>query len=177
MEKISSLLILPQENQLSQNSKSKPNAMARPPIAAPTSKAGLMASLQKVRLSRGLPVKDSEEIEIDATAMAETLTRARIDARLWPELIEQAWADHRDMTIPFGSPQVLTRFEQVCRERFMRLQTAANEPARRLYYSIADCAAANGHADEKFIESDLPKFEGFFECQTCGRTRPKLRRK
>ena len=108
--------------------------------------------------------------------MAETLTRARIDARLWPELVEQAWADHRDVNIPFGSPQVLTRFEQVARDRAMRLQAAENEPGRRLYYSIADCAASNGHADEKFIESDSKIFEGFFECQTCGRTRPKLRK-
>jgi hypothetical protein len=124
-----------------------------------------------------LPVKDSEEIEIDATAMAETLTRARIDARLWPELVEQAWAEHRDVNTPFGSPQVLSRFEQVARDRAMRLQAAENEPGRRLYYSIADCGANNGHADEKFIESDSKIFEGFFECQTCGRTRPKLRRK
>ena len=176
MEKIASLLILPQENQLSKNSESKPTAMARPEIAAPPSMNGLMAALQKIRLAKGLPVKDFEDIEIDAAAMAETFTRAKIDAPLWPELVEQAWADHRDVNVPFGSPQVLSRFEQVARDRAMRLQAAANEPGRRLYYSIADCAANNGHVDEKFIESDSKILAGFFECQTCGRTRPKLRK-
>ncbi len=135
-----------------------------------------MASLQKIRLSKGLPVKDFEDIEIDAAAMADTLTRARIDARLWPELIEQAWADHRDVNVPFGSPQVLSRFEQVSRDRAMRLQAAENEPGRRLYSAIADCGAATRHADEKLIESESEIFAGFFECQTCGRTRPKLRK-
>ena len=137
---------------------------------------GLMAALQKIRLAKGLPVKDFEDIEIDAAAMAETFTRAKIDAPLWPELIEQAWADHDEVSVPFGTPQVLSKFQQLARDKAMRLQAAENEPGRRLYYSIADCAASNGHADEKFIESDSKIFDGFFECKTCGRTRPKLRK-
>jgi len=128
--------------------------------------------LQNLRIARGLPAEDPDDLEVKLAVFSEHL--ADVPPELIPEVFNRAIRGYTNIETPFGVTQLRAAWSDIQEEMRREMAKAETQIVLDEIKAMAEC-------EHEFVftpreSCDPPMISGYNECRLCGRATPVLDR-